>query len=318
MAIAWASIAELERKLRRDVENVFEGEVLELQVRLHGDVFMLSGAVASEACKAAVHRKLLGFDRVFKVKNDLQVTGFLTPAGPKNEGETHPFDGSATFDAVPGTPRQRRTRAAGHPGGANTFGSRRVARRRQDASNAPPAEEIVRRPLVAVTGNISPGLAIEIEVDLPPIDPERPEERLSFGVMQAGWTSFRVDAQLASPDLEGINAVVRFVTVNEDGTSTPARFRARVREDVPGSEIKIDAAFFHGTRFSGSVSTEFPLSGQTPSETIADDEEETPLESVVLELEKPGLRTCLSVTCSGRLRASGTMTNCVSIALCKN
>ena len=86
MSYRWSSIEELRAALVGLLESRHSGLVTDLRLEADGDTIVLSGEVASEACRSDAKRLALAFDGIFKVRNKLVVAAFLEAA---SDGQRH-------------------------------------------------------------------------------------------------------------------------------------------------------------------------------------------------------------------------------------
>lgn len=259
MDYGWSSVAELQAKLMHLLEERHAGFVAELLITLEGDTLILRGEVASEDCKGDAKRLLIGFDSVFKVRNELVVAGFLQPANDDIDNYfdwklpptvSNPDQKGAERDALQSDgsrPDKTVTRKNYDP-------DRRPARRPgRDADVNPSTEavEVVRHPIVKATGSMTPGTEVQVEVDLT-VEGWQGASPMSLGRFPSDWRKITVSVQLVAPWASEMTVEQADIVVAADGTSQPACFTLVVSNNyVIGSPAQIYVSFLHGTRVCG-------------------------------------------------------------------
>ncbi|MBK2451822.1 BON domain-containing protein, partial [Escherichia coli] len=76
----WTTIQELRLKLLELLYMDHFGLIQRFDLDLVGDTFIISGEVGSEQTKSDAKRFALGFENVFKVRNELEVAGYFAAA----------------------------------------------------------------------------------------------------------------------------------------------------------------------------------------------------------------------------------------------
>ena len=240
---SWSGVAELERLVRAELDAAWPGELLEFRLSLRGDVVVVSGQVASEQTKASATRALIAYDRVFKIQNDLEVTGFLAPAASGDDEALFATAGendATSRSGLPGDPAAPALRPA-----------------------SPGAATVTRHPALDVAGEVLIGKNIKISVDL---RAELPDAQVGSPIgleADPGWQTLLVDVKIVSGQLEGVEPADGVVVVRRDGPTTPAWFTATVSAQaaVDGS-VHIAVSFMHGTRLCGMAEKAVPLGKQ--------------------------------------------------------
>ena len=236
-------------ELRDSLAVRFPDEVSALDVRLVGDTFVIAGEVASEPCRSAARRLLLGMEGVSKVRNELVVAAFLQGAS----------NGDLADDFFGRLPRPDELRGAVVRKGSTTggFGSRNGTIEGPGIEYAgfggDDVTEVKRHPVFAVEGEVEAEAEVTLVLDLA-IDGRDGKPSISLGRFPADWPSIEVDVQISSPSLSRVDDARAFIVVRADGGSDPARIRCAVSADAePGAAIPIKAYFLHGTRICGDA-----------------------------------------------------------------
>ena len=225
-----------------DLDWMWSSELLSFSLALRGDVVVVSGQVASEGAKAAATRALLAYDRVFKIENDLEVTGFFAPAAGDDDEALFAGPADDLASAPGGSPHA--------PDPALRSGSSAAT----DHGDAEAAATLVRHPSLDVTGDVLVGGRIAISVDLPA---EPPDARIGDPVRlvaEPDWQVMTVDVKIVSGQLEDVEPADGRVLVARDGTTTAAEFTATVSSRAAADGfVRMTVAFMHGTRFCGAA-----------------------------------------------------------------
>lgn len=279
---AWGTVADLEHQLLRLLEARHPGLVTRLALSMEGDTLFLRGEVASEDCRGDAKRLLLGFDGVFKVRNELEVAGFLEPASSDmddyfatsrpsvDEPAPERSNGDAGDDAR--LPRKSRARAGVEP--------------------RPGQVEVTRYPKIEAAGAVTPGREVQVEVDLK-VAAQRDALPISLGTFPADWQEIVVRVQLFAPWAAAMKDDDPTITLSADGTSRPARFRLTVSDHHPaGGPAPVYASFLHGTRVCGYLSVDLAEDSGEHAEGAVE-----PLVAVAPEVSGPGVS--VTIACAG-------------------
>lgn len=266
MDYGWTSVDEIRHKLAQILVARYPGEVTELKVSIEGDTVVLSGEVASEACRGDAKRQLLGFDGVFKVANRLEVAAFLEGASDSSAEDDY-FDngssGQATRSDGNGVRPSSgvRHRKSFNPvrdeiykgGGSGRIEGPGVEYASYDGAEELESTEVSRYPAVEKSGELSPDTAIVVTVDLT-ADPEGGERPINVGSFPSDWTKIEVSVQIVGDWLKTVTPEIGSITLRRDGPTSPARFACTVSPDyVPGSPAVLQVYYLHGTRICGSM-----------------------------------------------------------------
>ncbi|GEM_PF-2023022 len=266
MDYGWTSVGELEHKLAEILLARYPGEVTELDVSIEGDTVVLSGEVASEACRGDAKRQLLAFDGVFKVSNRLEVAAFLEAAS----------DSSTEDDYFDKRPSKQGVRSDGDGDRPSTGGRRRksfnpvwdevykgsgsgriegpgVEYASYDGDDEPNSVEVSRYPTIESSGELSSGAVIDVTVGLT-TDSNGRENPIDVGSFAADWTEIELSVQIVGDWLKSVTPETGSITLRRDGPTTAARFACTVSPNyVLGSPAVLQVYYLHGTRICGST-----------------------------------------------------------------
>lgn len=220
----WSSLQELGTLIGERLKP-FQGTV---DLSLDGDVFVLGGTVPDTGTRTRVARVLRSFAGVEKLRNEIQVVARLAP-------DTVDPMLLAHYVGIPQVLDQPRRRLRRGPSPSD-----RPARR----------IEVRRRPIATMREGSGDDGWTELLVDL--IQPDDTGPEISLGTHPADRSELTITVRIACMDAEAIEDDAAEIVLHRDGRSEPAAFRLRFA-DGPGRAIRIDAAFFHGTRFCGSA-----------------------------------------------------------------
>ncbi|EZP49963.1 CHAT domain-containing protein [Sphingomonas sp. RIT328] len=245
-------MADLATKLTALLEARHLGMIGELRASMIGDAVLLRGQVGSEASRSDAKRFALSFDGVFKVRNDLEVVGYLSPA---SDDDLDGYFQSAAPEPLRrtrglGDGSRRRPVVVGRPSPMPTPTSE--ATRDTGGVSAGDMVDVLRRPSISTSSEILPDRLVEVVVDLSDVTSDSPA--VVIGRFPADWTKIVVSVQLVAPWAIRVDALSPTVTLTSDGRSVPARFACLVSPDFDGSTAQAQAVFMHGTRICGHVS----------------------------------------------------------------
>lgn len=236
-----------------------------LSVDLEGDTLILRGEVASEDCKGDAKRLLLGFDSVFKVRNELVVAGFLEPASDEADDyfgriPTHSDRDVFNFDIGSMPP----STALPDPSETEIRKKREmdVTEQTTDLGQEAPilTLEVMRHPEIAMKGTLSPGQEVRVEIDLSMASLQG-EPAMSLGLFPTDWDKIAIRVQLFAVWAAEVITENETITIAADGTSDPACFRLVVSDGYEfGSSAQVQASFLHGTRVCGHLSHDLAIS----------------------------------------------------------
>ena len=253
----WKDLEELTTLLRASRGGDADGRRGEYRIELSGDVFVLVGSVPSTRLRSRVERKARGFARVDKIRNELTLETIALERFSDELLLAHHAGFPQTLDdqAMPGRrlrpgkgPKNKRKKLAGQIGAGET-------------GAAVVSDEIERPARIEVEGAVARGGALVIRVDLPDEPARHGERRVPLDRLPPGWGELRIQVRLAGPMLEDLQVIEPEVLLLEDGPTSPASFRARVKDDASG-ELAMEAVFFHGSRFCGATTASVPIAGE--------------------------------------------------------
>lgn len=266
MDYGWTSVNELEHKLAKILSARYPGEVTELDVSIEGDTVVLSGEVASEACRGDAKRQLLAFDGVFKVSNRLEVAAFLE--GASDSSDEDDYFGKVAREEVarsdgdrvrPGSETRWYRKNANSEwdeirrGGGGRIEGPGVEYASYDEDEEPDSVEVSRYPAVESSGELSPGNVIDVTVDLT-TDASGGEKPIDVGSFAADWTEIELSVQIVGDWLKAVMPEAGSITLRRDGPTTPATFACTVSLDyVRGTPAVLQVYYLHGTRICGSM-----------------------------------------------------------------
>lgn len=266
MNYSWTSVGELEHKLEVILLMRYPGEVTKLDVSIEGDTLVLSGEVASEACRGDAKRQLLAFDGVFKVSNRLEVAAFLEAASDSS-GEDDFFnkgsskDGARSEDVGDRFGTEGRRRKSSNPawdevhqgGGGGRIEGPGVEYASFDGNDEPDSTEVSRYPTIESSGELSSGAVINVTVGLT-TDSNGEEDPIDVGRFAADWTEIELSVQIVGDWLKSVAPETGSIMLRRNGPNTPARFACTVSPNyVPGSPAVLQVYYLHGTRICGST-----------------------------------------------------------------
>lgn len=267
----WTNADELTAGLRALLDERHPFAIFSLELRLVGDAIVITGEVASEDCRADATRLLLGFDDVWKVRNELRVASFLEGASDSADEDEY-FGGGSSFPRhISGTDWANDgasqaywgDRQSGQsPAGQDFAGVGPESRSRPsgfDPLKLPMAGhpaldiKVTRFPAMRAEGRIAPREILHIEVALGTEGVDGVES-IDLGSFKPEWTRIEITVQLASSAFSTAVADNPTIVVTRDG-GEPAKFRCTLSDEITaGSEIPVTAIFFHGTRHCGQAS----------------------------------------------------------------
>ena len=247
MSYRWGSIEELRAALVGLLESRHSGLVTDLRLEADGDTIVLSGEVASEACRSDAKRLALAFDGVFKVRNKLVVAAFLEAASDPdmddyfNSGPPVEQTNGHQDDHAVSKPSRRRNPIP------------KMEKWVGETLTAKAQVEVTRHPVIEVSGTPRPGEWVELIIDLSNVAIEK-STALSLGSFDADWDEIGISVQLIVPWSAKTVAIEATITLLPDGSSKAARFFCQASNDYEeGMPAQVDAIFLHGTRVCGHV-----------------------------------------------------------------
>jgi len=266
MDYGWTSVDELEHKLAEILSARYPGEVTELDVSIEGDTVVLSGEVASEACRGDAKRQLLAFDGVFKVSNRLEVAAFLEGASDSSDEDDYfgkvareelaRSDGNRVHPGSEG----RWYRKNANPewdeirnGGGGRIEGPGVEYASYDGDEKPDSVEVSRYPAVESSDEPSPDTVIHVTVDLT-TDSSGGEKPIDVGSFAADWTEIELSVQIVGDWLKAVTPEIGSITLRRDGPTTATTFACTVSPNyVRGTPAVLQVYYLHGTRICGSM-----------------------------------------------------------------
>lgn len=284
MRRAWCDLADLSQLLKGMLEEIHPGDVRKLSLRLTGDTLTISGEVGSERSRSAAKRFALSFNGVFKVRNELDVVGYLAPATD---------DGLDSFFGDVEVPKRRASTRKRDL-------DRSINRRDTPTAVSDPAAgpvEVVRQPSVSRTGELSAGNWVDLIVDLAS-NPVEGSPRIVVGRFPHDWAEIEVSVQLFANWASRVEVVEPVVVLLPDGPSRPAAFRCLVAADhVKGSPANVLVSFAHGVRQCGSLNVD--VGGETVIEPIKAEAPTSFATSVAIGPDTIGPTLSISIFSSG-------------------
>lgn len=257
MQYEWANLQELRLKLIDLLHTDHLGLVQSLDLSLEGDTFVISGEVGSEQTKSDAKRFALGFENVFKVRNELEVAGYFAAA---SDDEGSDFFGIGNDDV-------------GH--GAIKSKSMKGEDRGDGKTEQEKTEEVVRHPTVEINGEIAAGHSIKLMVDLVE-DPQSGAAPIKIGEFPSDWDRIEVAVQIFAPWASNIETISGSIFLTKTD-SEKAVFRLTVSEQfTAGSPTPIHISFLNGTRVCGHLSRDLAPAASKPSEARNPDEQQPP------------------------------------------
>lgn len=250
MNYEWDSLAELQSKLFELLWARHADDVRSFEILLIGDTIVLRGEVGSEQAKSDAKRMALGFDGIFKVRNELQVAGYFVAASDSTEND---YFGSG----------------AASSGEANYTGSRNFEE--ADKTDESAFEVVSRYPVVEAFGLFLAGEQIKLIVDLVR-EGTLGQASIVVGEFPVGWSEIDIDVQIFAPWACDLQAVSPRITLTKAG-STAAIFNLTIATGyVAGSSATVQISFFDGTRICGHVSRDLaPPNAASDNGFVADE-----------------------------------------------
>ncbi len=307
MDYEWSSIADFAEKLGRQLNERHPGLVTKFHVSLDGDTLVLNGEVASEDCKGDAKRLALGFDGIFKVRNDIVVAAFLEPASEPMDD----YFGSARApkrelfqNGVDEAPVKHR--ASGRKG-ASPMPSKRGRRGEGATSPSDLLVEVERHPVVDAEGRIAAGQWVRLSIDLAvsAVDGSVP---ISLGRFPGDWQTIDIAVQLFAPWAAKVEVEKGLISISAAGSSKPATAKLLVSSDyVEGAPAPVHISFLHGTRVCGYVSRELVVRDEPGSAEEVEDlhagensRASLPAPSFAVIPEASGPSLSVMIFCDGR------------------
>jgi hypothetical protein len=260
MHYEWTTVQELKSKLFELLWAKHLDLIRQIDLDLVGDTIVIRGEVGSEQAKGDAKRFALGFEGVFKVRNELEVAGYFVAA---SDDIGNDYFGNGDADGNSDDDVETDGSAAG--GNGDPDGD-------SDAEEEG-TEEVVRHPVVEATGVFEAGQRIELNVDLVK-DPQPDVAPISIGKFPSGWVRIEVAVQVFAPWASEMETVSGSIILTKAG-SEKAVFRLLVDERfVAGSPAPVQISFLNGTRVCGHLTRDLalPASGAPEAKRTIDGE----------------------------------------------
>lgn len=242
MEYDWNTLSELQSKLFELLRKQHFDDIRKFEVSLVGDTVVLGGEVGTETARSDAKRLALGFDGVFKVRNEIEVAGYFFAASDTT-GDDYFSSGEETgqktndYGSTDGTKNDSNVREADK----TTF------------------EEVIRHPTVDTDGVFSAGARIMLTVNLvKDVQPGQPS--ITVGEFPVGWDQIDVEVHVYAPWASEFEALSPRIVLTKAG-SDAAVFNLTVANTyVVGSPAQVEISFLNGTRVCGHLSRDLAQS----------------------------------------------------------
>lgn len=285
---SWGSLADLEKKLRKRLEERHPGDIIRILLLMADGRIELHGQVASEAARSDAVRQLAAFNNVPLIIDRLEVTGYFMPASDDEwflsddqvESSNPTMDGGVLI----GDHHSDSELGYQEPGA------------------------ISRYPSITTDDPLAAGRKIRIVVDLTSVAQDSQTPSIEIAHLKPGWEALDVETMIIGAKLTDINPPRTAIRVSEDGSSKASEFTAILSNEVrEGDEIKITALFTYAGRFCGSWETGIGCVSSISQAELPD--AEMPLAPVTITPEAfaPGLTVTIKQIADGELMWTWTV-----------
>ena len=236
MEYDWNALSELQSKLFELLWAQHFDDIRNLEVSLVGDTVVLRGEVGTETARSDAKRFVLGFDGVFKVRNEIEVAGYFVAASDTT-GEDY-------FGSDEETGQQ-----------SNDRGSTDSTKNDLDVREADKTafEEVTRHPTIDADGMFSAGERIKLTVDLVK-DSQPGQPSITVGEFPVGWEQIDVEVHVYAPWASEFEALSPRIVLTKAGSEAAVFNLTLAQTYVVGSPAPVEISFLNGTRVCGHLS----------------------------------------------------------------
>ncbi|WP_404373814.1 CHAT domain-containing protein [Sphingomonas sp. MMS24-J45] len=267
MEYDWNALSELQSKLFELLWAQHFDNIRNLEVSLVGDTVVLRGEVGTETARSDAKRLALGFDGVFKVRNEIEVAGYFVAAS------------DTTGDDYFGSGEETGQQSNDH---SSTGGTKNDSEVREADKTA--FEEVIRHPTVDADGVFSAGERITLTVDLVK-DAQPGQPSITVGEFPVGWDQIDVEVHIYAPWASEFEALSPRIALTKAGSEAAVFNLTVAKTYVVGSPAPVEISFLNGTRVCGHLSRDLaPPIAASADGPKADDH---PKQSAVAVAEAP-------------------------------